>query len=89
MKYKDLREMDIKDWDGQPFYAIVEDDPEEELWGVDDERLKGEIECFKISGYCRGRWIDASGVSWSHAYPIEWNQEPKKPVTNTDLLEDC
>lgn len=29
MKYKDLKEMNIQDWDGKPFYAIVEDDPEE------------------------------------------------------------
>lgn len=85
MQYKDLKEMTVKDWDGQPFYALVEDDPEEEIWGVDDERLDGEVEGFLVSGYCQGRWLVEANKDWSHVYPIEWNKKPKKRMTNRQL----
>lgn len=77
--------MTFKDWDGQPFYALVEDDPEEEVWGIDDERLNGKLEGFLVFGYCQDRWLVESNKSWSHVYPIEWNKKPKKRMTNRQL----
>lgn len=33
MKYRDLKEMTFKEWDGKPFRAIVIDNPEEDITG--------------------------------------------------------
>lgn len=85
MKYKDLKEMNIKDWDGQPFRAISADADEAEVYDIDVRRLNGIGNCNLIVGYLNGHWRAESGVHWSHVYPIEWNKKPKKRLTNREL----
>lgn len=85
MQYKDLKEKNIKDWDGQPFRAITVDADEAEVYDIDVRRLNGIGNCNLIVGYLNGRWRTESDVLWSHAYPIEWNKKPKKRMTNREL----
>lgn len=87
MKYKDLKEMTFKEWDGKPFYAIVIDCDEREICNVDKRRLNDIYICDSplIVGYVYGAWEDKSGLRWKHAYPIEWNKKPKKRMTNRQL----
>lgn len=85
MQYKYLKEMNIKDWDGQPFRAITADDDKAEVYDIDVRRLNGIGNCNLIVGYLNGHWHAESGVHWSHVYPIEWNKIPKKLMTNRQL----
>ncbi|GEM_PF-5610667 len=82
MKYKDLKEMNIKDWDGQPFRAIVADNEDSELYATDVVRLhEGVAENgVLITGYNKGRWYDDDRVGWSHVYPMEQNDEVDKEI---------
>lgn len=63
MQYKDLKEMNIKDWDGKPFKAYCTDDPDCNVDGLTTE----------ILGYVGGLWL--SSVRWMHVYPVGWNKE--------------
>ena len=87
MKYRDLKEMTFKEWDGKPFRAIVIDNPEEDITGYDIKRLNGEEGAVLINGYKNGCWMDDDCRLWIYAYPMEWNKKPKKRMTNRQLME--
>lgn len=70
MQYKDLKEMNIKDWDGKPFKAYYTDDPGCNIDGQTTE----------ILGYIRGLWL--SSVRWMHVYPVCWNKEKVEEALN-------
>lgn len=73
MQYRDLKEMTIKEWDGQPFDAYVTD-------------VKGaQIEVgFKgtISGYKDSRWFTQDDCQWNFVYPVEWNKDKVEEALN-------
>ncbi|MCQ2183027.1 MAG: hypothetical protein MJY89_06455 [Bacteroidales bacterium] len=77
--------MTIKEWDGQPFYAIAIDDNNKTLFISDQKRYDGKEIGYLITGYNHERWIDDSGLSWKCVYPLEWNKKPKKRLTNREL----
>lgn len=87
MRYRDLKEMTFKDWDGRPFRAIYVQLDEEEIYDTDVERLNGIMEGCLILGYINGCWRDENELSWNHVYPIEWNKKPKKRMTNRQLAK--
>lgn len=60
MRFSELKDFSIVDWDGEPFMAYVCDNDEEEL--ARDEHS------FKIVGYMNGRWYDSDGYDWKHVY---------------------
>lgn len=79
MQYKDLKEMTIKEWDGQPFMAYVCDN--------DDTEVK-ESNVVQVCGYINRPYPWWSGVvSYKHVYPVEWNrdkvEESSKPKRMT------
>lgn len=88
MQYKDLKEMNISEWDGKPFRAIVNDCDENSLFYSDKERLDNKREADLIVGYKNGVWCtNDDGYTWEHAYPVEWNrkkvEESSKPKRMT------
>lgn len=88
MKYKDLKEMTFKEWDGKPFLAIVADNDETEIYSLDEESLTGRRRPPVVSGYDDRRWLcKDSGLHWKHAYSLEWNKKPKKRMTNRQLAK--
>lgn len=87
MQYKDLKEMTIKEWDGQPFKAYVCDN--------DDTNVDKPPTTVKVCGYIANiqyHWC-CGDVRYKHAYPVEWNIdkvfEPLKPnrMTNRQLAK--
>lgn len=86
MKYRDLKEMTFKEWDGKPFRAIVTDYDEETLFITDKRRYDGIEEGVLVTGYDNERWLcKTNNLHWKHAYPMEWNKKPKKLMTNRQL----
>lgn len=85
MKYNELKEMTFADWDGKPFRAIEVDVDDQELFPSDQMRYDGKTEGYLITGWNNERWINDSGLSWKHVYPLEWNKKPKKRMTNREL----
>lgn len=93
MQYKDLKEMTIKEWDGQPFDAVCCGYDGCEICDSDKIRFDCPDKCTLIVGYLNGEWRTEGGLSWTHVYPIEWNKDkvaealnPKpKRMTNRQL----
>lgn len=86
MQYKDLKEMTIKEWDGKPFYAIVNDDEEETLSIMDESRYTGTSKGCLVTGYDNQKWCcEKINLQWKHAYPLEWNKMSRKRMTNRQL----
>lgn len=67
MKYKELREMTAKEWDGKPFDAYVSD--------YDDANVGNPLITTKVSGYIADKQYPWKCViaNYKHAYPVEWN----------------
>lgn len=65
MKYNELKEMTIKEWDGVPFEAYVDDG-------------SGELTIEEIVSY-DGKYDEPWGTeqcnNYLHVYPVEWNKE--------------
>lgn len=72
MQYKDLKEMTIKEWDGEPFEAYYTNDDADTFDGLK----------IRIVGYARGMWICEVNAEWKHPYPVEWNKEKVKEALN-------
>lgn len=82
MQYKDLKEMTIKEWDGAPFKAYVDDGSEnmaiEEIVSYDNKYDEP--------------WGTEQCNNYLHVYPVEWNkekvEESSKPprMTNQQLM---
>lgn len=75
MQYKDLKEMTIKEWDGQPFDAYVCD--------YDDTNVDNPP-TVNVCGYFANKkypWC-CGDVRWNHVYPVEWNKEKVKEALN-------
>lgn len=70
MQYKDLKEMTIKEWDGEPFDAYCTDCPDNVLL----EKIN------KVIGYKKGWWL--SGFDWKFVYPVEWNKDKVEEALN-------
>lgn len=85
MKYNELKEMKINEWDGNPFYAIVIDNDDQTLFASDKRRYAGKMKGVLVTGYNCGRWCDNNCTPWEHVYPIEWNKKPKKRMTHRQL----
>ena len=86
MRYKDLKEMTFKEWDGKPYRAIVIDEDEDTLFITDVSRYNGREECYLVTGYDDEKWwCESNRLHWCHAYPIEWNKKLKKRMTNRQL----
>lgn len=85
MRYKDLKEMNVKDWDGKPFYAIGIDEADQPIWLCDLDKIDGIEYGYLIRGFRDGKWIDDDDYEWLHAYPIKWNNKPKKRMTYRQL----
>lgn len=76
MQYKDLKEMTIKEWDGQPFDAYVCDH--------DETNVGNPLITVKVYGYISNReypWC-CSDLNYRHAYPVEWNKEKVEEALN-------
>lgn len=74
MHYEDLVEFSVKEWDGKPFGAIVEDKEDIPMEEEDLERLCGTREPLQVVGYMNGAWVDSRGCDWAHAYRLEDNK---------------
>lgn len=87
MHYKDLVEFNVKEWDGKPFSAIMEDKEDTPLEEEDLECLRGTREPMQVVGYTNGAWVDSHGCDWAHAYRLEDNKDVLKPkrMTNRQL----
>lgn len=83
MYYKDLVEFSVKEWDGKPFGAIVEDKEDIPLDEEDLECLCGTREPMQVVGYTNGAWVDSHGCDWAHAYRLEDNKDVLKPKRMT------
>lgn len=72
MKYKDLKEMTIKEWNGLPFKAYVCD--------FNDTNIGNPLTTTEVCGYIANReypWR-CSNLNYRHVYPVEWNEEKVK-----------
>lgn len=85
MRYNELVELKFKDWNGQPFKALVINDESLTLYPLDEDRLSGKLEWILCTGYNYGKWITENGTRFSHAYPLVLNKKPKRRMTNRQL----
>lgn len=82
-KLKDLKEMVIKEWDGTPFKAYVDD-------GSEDMAIE---EIVSYDSKYDEPWGTEQCNNYLHVYPVEWNkekvEESSKPqrMTNQKLME--
>ena len=80
MKYNELLEMMIENWNGKPFEAFVTDNP------LND--FNPDAPTNKITGWNKDGWIDEDGIFWTKVYPVEWNANrvnKSKRMTNREL----
>ena len=82
MKYNELKEMTIENWNGKPFEAYVTDYP------LND--FNPDAPTNKITGWNKDRWIDEVSIFWTSVYPVEWNANKvnkAKRMTNRQLAK--
>lgn len=84
MKYSELKEMTIKEWDGTPFKAYVTDNPDNI---IDPDYIKTIISFIANNEFPWGTYDDDR---FSYVYPVEWNEStintPKR-MTNLQLAQ--
>lgn len=82
-KLKDLKEMSIKEWDGMPFQAYVDD-------GSDNMAIE---EIVSYDSKYDKPWGTEQCNNYLHVYPVEWNKEKVeessklKRMTNRQLAK--
>lgn len=92
MKYKDLKEFNVKDWDGKPFTALRIDCVDAELNDADINLLRNkpssldEIDKeFIFIGFVDGTWFNRCKWPWAHVYRLADNRIEPQRMTNREL----
>lgn len=73
MKFSEMNELDIKDWNGLPFEAYRTTNVDLPCDGLKTEMV----------GYVNGKWVSKNGIKWLYVYPVAFNK-PKR-MTNRQL----
>lgn len=89
MKYKDLKEFNVKDWDGKPFTALPADITYDELSEIELSHLRNPDGATNylniIVGFVDGKWKSKSGLIWAHVYRLKDNKIEPQRMTNREL----
>lgn len=88
MKFNELKELNIKDWDGEPILCYVGK-------GLSNDITSASIDITKVVSFnaeAQHPWGDVRRRAYCHVYPARWNEEkvgeclnPKKRMTNRQL----